>query len=99
MVNYVRSVVRNLVYNKRPVRFYFREADDDTVAKRADADLYRKVAIEWTCRHAWCNKVFTTTHYHDEWVLNDAEAECPRCQANLVLDQCDARLLGQEVDR
>jgi hypothetical protein len=82
------------VLDKGRVRFHFRDGG----GPEHDDGLYDRVTIEWTCRHAWCNKVFTMTHYHDEWVLNDAEAECPRCQSNLVLDQCDARLLGQEVD-
>jgi uncharacterized paraquat-inducible protein A len=90
---HVQGVVKNLIYNKRRVRFHFRDGDGPDI----DDGLYDTVTIEWTCRHAWCNKVFTTTDYTDAWVLNDAEAECPRCDTNLVLDQCDARLLRQEV--
>lgn len=94
LVRHIQSVVKDLVLNHKPVVFYFREAGDDP--RDDDSALYETVTIEWTCRHSWCAKVFTTNHYSDEWVLNDATAACPRCGSTLVLGRCEARLLDQD---
>lgn len=93
VVKHIKSVVKDLVLNHRPVVFYFRENGGPAYG---DDTLYNTVTIEWTCRHSWCANVFTTDHYSDEWVLCDAEAVCPRCGSSWILGQCDARLLRQE---